>query len=327
MPDKDDGLHRGRISACLRTMKLDPTIRDYEVLQGGISGAATYRVHSAGQHVVLKIVEAISPPDLLERAEREISFYSALSARIPLRVPAVLGISTDASAYGLCLRAYRPAFAVETWNERNYTELAQELGRFHATFWNSTDQLSHLRSLRKHTWSSDPSTLLQASASWRGLLQRPQNRDKVSPDELTWIDRVLSRLDGLNPVYESVPTTLCHGDCHNANLLIDDDGERVWADWQEVGIGLGPEDLSFLFQRARAEGALVPEDAAIKAYHQSLQAAVGQSIDLQTVRRVMDAFEFRTLLLLWPPFLAGASAQQLSRTVCRLHYLERRLGL
>jgi Ser/Thr protein kinase RdoA (MazF antagonist) len=308
-------------------MKLDPTIREYEVLQGGISGAATYRVHVAGRHVILKIVDAGSPPALLERAEREIDFYRALSDRIPLRVPAIVGISTDASAYGLCLRAYRPAMAVETWNERYYTELAQELGRFHATFWNRTDQLSHLQSLRKHTWSSDSSTLLEAAAWWRSLLQRPRSRTEVSPHELSWIDQSLSRLDELEPVYTSLSTTLRHGDCHHANLLLDDDGETVWADWQEVGIGLGPEDLSFLFQRARAEGSFVPEDAVIEAYYQSLQAAVGSTIDLQVLRRVVDASEFRSLLLLWPPFLAGASAQQLSGAVCRLHYLEGKLGL
>jgi hypothetical protein len=101
----------------------------------------------------------------------------------------------------------------------------------------------------------------------------------------------------------------------------------VWADWQEAGIGLGPEDLSFLFQRAWAAGASVPQDAAIRAYHLSLQTAVGQSIDLQTLRRVLDVSELRTLLLLWPPFLAFASAQHLSEAVCRLHYLEGKLGL
>jgi Ser/Thr protein kinase RdoA (MazF antagonist) len=325
--DDDETRHRDRIAAGLCSMELESAIRGYEVLQGGISGAATHRVHVAGRPVVLKIVEAGSPPELLERAEREMSFYRALSHRIPLRVPAMLGMSTQGSTYSLCLQGYRPVPAVVSWTERYYVEIAHELGRFHATFWNRTRLLSHFRWLRIHRWTCAPSLVQQAAASWRGAFQRHQNRDEVNPDELIWIDWALSHLEALDPIYDSLPATLLHGDCHHANLLLDYQGERVWSDWQEVGIGLGPQDLSFLFQRARVEGGMVPEDAAIEAYHQSLQSAVGQSVDLQSVRRVMDAFEFRTLLLLWPPFLARVSPQQLNAIVRRLHHLERRLGL
>jgi aminoglycoside phosphotransferase (APT) family kinase protein len=52
-----------------------------------------------------------------------------------------------------------------------------------------------------------------------------------------------------------LPACLIHGDLHAGNLLRDAEGASVWADWQEVGIGQGPEDLALLWQRAEFDGA------------------------------------------------------------------------
>jgi|SRR5947209_2737405 len=72
-------------------------------------------------------------------------------------------------------------------------------------------------------------------------------------------------------------------------------------------------------------GGIVPEGAAIGAYHRSLETATGQRIALTDVRRVTDASELRTLLLHWPPFLANLSPHQLSDVVRRVHLLAGKL--
>lgn len=195
---------------------------------------------------------------------REIRFYVDLADRIPLQVPTVLGTSAGASASWLCLSAEWPAPPVETWPEHWYLEVARQLGRFHATFWNSTQELSGLPWLRTHEWYPIPAVIQQASASWQTLAAQPGYQRVLTLDVIGWIETMVRAVDGPDPALQSLPLTLCHGDCHHGNLLINAAGEWVWADWQEVGIGRGPEDLSFFLQRARMAGGRVPEEVAIQ---------------------------------------------------------------
>jgi aminoglycoside phosphotransferase (APT) family kinase protein len=313
-------MHRDRIAACLQATGAQSTILHYELLQGGISGTATYRVVLPNEQVVLKVAEPSSPYHVLERARREILFYRDLAERIPLRVPAVLGLAPDKSSPWLCLRAYDPAPPIDTWIDQHYLDIAEQLGRFHAAFWNDTQQLSHLPWLRKQS-PADPATRRQAAVSWRALANSPDGERILSPDEITWIEDMISRVDRLEALLEAFPTTLCHGDCHHGNLLLDEDGRWRWADWQEVGIGCGPEDLSFFFQRAAFAGWRVPEDAAITAYHRSLESATGRRIPRAGVKEAIDASELRTVLLFWPPFFSYLSSRQLADLMRRLHAL------
>lgn len=316
-----DDPHRNRIALCLHAMGRNPAIARYDVLQGGISGAFTYRVRLANDTLVLKIAGAESSPDALDRFRREIMFYRLLAGRVSLRVPAVLGLSADEPSPWLCLRAYQPAPPIESWEQRHYLEIAGQLGWFHAAFWNREAELSHLVWLRRPDGVTDPATLQRAAASWHALQQQLPLHDAVTPVEIAWIEAMLSRVDRLDAALGAFPMTLRHGDCHHGNLLMDGAGHWVWADWQETGLGPGPDDLSFLFQRARFAGAAVPEEAAVAAYHHSLEAALEERVPLDAIRRVMHASELRTMLLLWPPFLPHLSAEQLEVFMRRLHHL------
>ncbi|GAC1519747.1 MAG: hypothetical protein NVS2B16_26310 [Chloroflexota bacterium] len=323
----DDAVHRGRIVTCLRAMGRDSTILQYDLLQGGISGAVTYRVHLPDDTVVLKFADAAGSRGAWERSRREALFYRDLARRIPLPVPAVLGMSTGESAGWICLRAYSPVPPIETWDERQYLEIARDLGRFHAAFWNGAGQVSHLPWLRQRAASTDPATRRRASASWRNLLAQPRHRSIVSPRDTARIDAMISHVDRLDAVLAAFPATLCHGDCHHGNLLADIDGRWVWADWQEVGIGPGAKDLSFFLQRARFAGAAVPGDLVVAAYHDSLGAVVRQTVTRAMVQRAIDASELRTTLLLWPPFLSQLSPDHLDAFMRRLRQVAQTIGM
>lgn len=317
----DDTRHRDLLAACLRSLGREEAVTHYDVLAGGISGAATYRVDLGDERVVLKIAAPDSSPVVRERVRREINFYRRLADRTPLRVPDFLDSAADAPATWLCLRAYRPAPPIRTWSRQQYEEIAHQLGKFHAAFWDRTQELSGMRWLRRHDQPLAMSILERAVESWHGLAEQPDYQDILSTDVLAWIETMVGRMDWPLPVLQGLPATLCHGDCHHGNLLIDDDGAWHWADWQEVGIGRGPEDLSFFLQRARMAGGSVPEDAAITAYHRGLAAAIAQPISLTAVRQAVAASEFRTLLLFWPPFLSQISPEQMAALVRRLHRL------
>ena len=63
-----------------------------------------------------------------------------------------------------------------------------------------------------------------------------------------------SRFDRLDAALTELPVCLRHGDWHLGNILIDPADRFVWIDWQEVGLGHGPEDLALLWQRAEFGG-------------------------------------------------------------------------
>ena len=260
-----DPAHHDLLVTCLRSLQRDPAAARYELLTGGISGASTYRVDLGNESIVVKIADVASSQAVLQRVRRESSFYRLLAGSLPVRVPAVLGSSENAPAHWLCLRAYNPAPPIQTWPQQHYVEIAQELGRFHAVFWDRTHDLSQLPWLRKLDRPPNATNLRQAVESWRALAAQPHLQTVLPSDQLAWIQRMVWRVDRLEPLLRDFPTTLRHGDCHHSNLLLDEDGRWRWADWQEVGIGRGPEDLSFFFQRARMAGGTVPEDVAITA--------------------------------------------------------------
>jgi hypothetical protein len=118
----------------------------------------------------------------------------------------------------------------------------------------------------------------------------------------------IERVPEIGATLEPFPRTLCHGDCHIGNLLRDGEGNLVWADWQEVGISRGPEDLSFPLQRAFPTGETCFAEAAITQYRARLEAETGEPVSLDDVRRAMDGYELRARLLEWPTYLDGDAA-------------------
>ena len=125
----------------------------------------------------------------------------------------------------------------------------------------------------------------------------------------------------------SFPLTLCHGDCHAGNLLRDSTDQLVWADWQEVGVGYGPEDLSIFFQRAEAMGASPPRDEMALAYRRRMEAVTGEQIPAETLHRAIDFSELWARLLLWPLYLAFLPEERFRHAMQRIEVLSGRYML
>ena len=121
---------------------------------------------------------------------------------------------------------------------------------------------------------------------------------------------MLGQIHDVEAALSRFPTTLCHGDFHIDNILEAPNGDLVVADWQEVGLRRGPEELSFFLQRASFSGGTAPAEEMIRAYQRSLVANTGEAILVTDIRRVVDAAELRTRLLNWPAFLTGAAEDQ-----------------
>ena len=285
-----------------------------ELLSGGASGASTYRVHGLTEPCVLKVIDAQSADEVRARSHREIRFYQELSARIPLRTPHVLASSIDESgACALLIAAYEPMPAAQALREDVFTEIARQLAGFHALYWNQTDQLASLSWFGKPKTIDSSDAVQHASKTWHELAQRPQFREILTDSTLREIELALQTLETTPEYGPEAALTLCHGDCHLDNLLRDQQGDLIWADWQELRIGYGPSDLTFLLQRAEADGANVALDIVIAAYCKALEAADVQGVSEKTIKSAMHESERRTRLLHWPEYMTDATPEAMTR--------------
>ena len=197
--------------------------------------------------------------------------------------------------------------------------MAQQLARFHAAFWGQTHRLDHLEWL----FQSGPVNLGQdaqhAHEAWHGLASNARFSEWLSPQVMDGIDDLLAWIVTAPTSTQAFPTTLRHGDCHIGNLLRDANGDLIWADWQAVRLGCGPDDLSFLLQRAEADGATMSRHRVIAAYCNALSAAGVTQVDDHRIHRLMAEDELRTRLLYWPDYLGEASVEHMAMHVQRIN--------
>ena len=310
------------IGRIFEAMGLTHRVTRHELTSEGISGSRVYRVWLGGHDAVFKVTDAEAPPWVLQRARRELSFYHTLASQVPLRVPELLG-SCDDDVVGTCLllARYDPTPPPAQWPADDATEVARQLARLHASFWGATRQLAAYTWLRRPPAHTDEEAVIHARDEWHALSRSDRFSALFSPDVCRALDSGLERTPMLDAAIQALPETLCHGDCHVGNLLRDPQGRFVWTDWSEVGFEVGPTDLSFLIQRANAEGARFSVDELSAAYHRRLVEAVGQAVSVDAIRRVMDASELRTRLLEWPHYLGWATAETVSDMLARIGIL------
>jgi hypothetical protein len=151
---------RSRIDAALAAQM--------ELLSGGVSGASTYRVHGLSESCVLKLIEADSAAYVRARGYREIHFYNELAARLPVHTPRVLASIIEESGYcALLLAAYEPVKPANALRADDFTEIATQLARFHAVYWNHTAQLANLSWLTTPTTPDLTNDTRHARETWR----------------------------------------------------------------------------------------------------------------------------------------------------------------
>lgn len=317
-----------RISDGLARMQIHDGVVGFDVLQSGLSGSYTYRVRLDQGPAILKVTLAVGEPYVLERARREFEFYHTLSSQIPVRTPSLLASRRDpASGTYLLLAALEPAKPSRAWEHADFLPVAEELAMLHARYWGKSVDLARYPWLRQPVAYTSPAEIDAAQAAWHSLGEERRLGDVLTAPVYQSLGRWLAHIPAVDEILEACPITLCHGDCHIGNLLRDAQGNLVWADWQEVGLGHGPEDLSFLLQRAAHDGADIPWDQVAACYQERLQAQIGEPVPLAEIQRTMDAAELRTELLQWPFYLQWASVEQVSAMVRRIQLLAGRLGL
>jgi Ser/Thr protein kinase RdoA (MazF antagonist) len=277
---------------------------DVSTLSGGASGSAVYQLlvdlaDDAGRgDFVLKVASGQASG---EQTRRELNFYRDLAPRVPVLVPKLVAGVEHRDGICLLLESAGAGTSPARWSHDRWEELATELGSLHhkrvaaaATRWPSA----------KVGPPAAQAEIASAARTWAALGYGPL------------LTKVWSRFDRLDATLTQLPVCLRHGDWHLGNILLDPVDRFVWIDWQEVGLGHGPEDLALLWQRAEFDGFTPPRDAMLTAY-----ARARGIPDDAILHRAAVAAELTLLLLSWPPYLTSAPEPARARLHGRLEHL------
>ncbi|MGB3328935.1 MAG: aminoglycoside phosphotransferase family protein [Thermomicrobiales bacterium] len=285
-------------------------------LTSGMSGSEVIAFCLDDRDVVMKRTVARAGGALDPRAVREVRFYRDLAAVVPVTVPGMIGSFLDDQAEAmLLLAACEPPPPPDAWGRQDLEDVAFAAGRFHAL----------MRDVPRPGWLQPASVsstedCVAAVAGWRAFVAGP-GAGLIADDLLQRMVVTIRAVPSRDRVVDLGPQTLCHGDFHAGNLLRGPGGGWVWADWQEVHVGPGVNDLAFFWQRlfASSDRDMTPMfPVLIEAYWFGLNAAGEAGMRRDALERALAWSELRGWLLAWPPYLGYLAPDQRARVLGRI---------
>lgn len=271
------------VSRSLAALGRECRYRLLKRLSGGVSGAQVFLLELESERAVLKVTEDCG---WRQRALRELTVYSELAPALGIALPTVTASHSDDGAVQILMAEHQPFPLAPALSVAAWVELAEQLGRLHRPVapWPAW--------LRHRTWPPSD-RIADAVRQWDGLGFE------------VLAERAAGLLGELRGSDAGLAAVVTHGDCHVGNLLHSPTGSTLWADWQEVCLSTGADDLVFLWQRAEFDGASPPRDAMAAAYGSARN--LGQDADLG---RALAACELRLLLVEWPEYVSYGTDTQ-----------------
>ncbi|KNC87151.1 hypothetical protein SARC_00732 [Sphaeroforma arctica JP610] len=165
------------------------------------------------------------------------------------------------------------------------------LARLHALHWNDTSLLTHswLRNVDVLTANSGT----DATTQWTTLadsLRSSWSKGQIRED-ITWDTHLLQCMDAsigklswesLHEENQSIPYTLCHGDFHAGNVLVDQANETVkFVDFEVSMVNIGPRELGqFTISNISTAERRQWEKTLVLTYHKELSKCLGDKCQI-----------------------------------------------
>ncbi len=282
-------------------------------LRGGLSGSTLeywhLHLHQAGlAHTLILVYKrgaVVSGAFLAGAPRREALVYAHLASRLPLTLPTTVAFDTQTG--DLWFLPFPPgrysSHWQADWGSAEVLAVLDDLARLHAAFWESP-------SLPTWSWLMQP-TEREAAAllddGRRGLEALIADRaydESLNAERVARLLALARAPEGLLAVLQSAGRTLLHGDAGFQNVLITQDGRRLWYDWQLAAVGPPALDLAtFLhpWYYPEAEPPLAPE-AMVAAYLARL-AGQGRVLEPTVFQRQLEAALLWRWLIQWAPLL------------------------
>jgi len=253
-------------------------------ITNGASGAFIFDVD--GKYIVKYARKTGNDPKIFNMFVKEYDFYRLYSDICSDFIPDVIFQTANQEEIFIVLRKYA-VINHDQWNDdliKRAMQLCARINSIDATFQETNDYGSDY----------DVYPLTVSLENWLSV----QNR---FPDHIdaSLLNAMYENFDAINSYAKQlpIPKTLCHGDFHPQNFLMDGD-KLIICDWQTVGIGRGISDVAFFISRGSDMGISMNKNMMIEEYHKSMKY-----VELSDLYKNVAASDFYVSFKFWAEYL------------------------
>ncbi|MBQ7982828.1 MAG: aminoglycoside phosphotransferase family protein, partial [Clostridia bacterium] len=155
--------------------------------------------------------------------------------------------------------------------------------------------------------SADDAVLARCLEGWRSVLAE----HGTDPDQ-TRLPEIAVRFNDISRAHHDARRCFTHGDFHIGNILLNEDAQPVFCDFQSCGVGTRAGDLAFFLSRLHADGCCRLADGApldtdtVLALYCDAASRAGDSVSPLEIRTQMCLSDFCTAFLFWHDYLHGS---------------------
>lgn len=284
-----------------------------EQIKIGQSGAAVYDIDGT---YILKHVrkENVESEELFCAYQKEAFFYRNADGNQRKFLPEILDVRSSEREIAILMKKYRRPMREEI-SSGLLPKIMRVLARVH------TGNIPlFLRQNRVEAESLTETQIQESLRGWRTVLsEHPGSLEEKTLPKIAEKINVVIRWHG------SEEPMLTHGDFHWDNLLMNENGDILICDWQNVSVGGASGDISFLLSRLSADGITVDTQKTLAFYAEAVCELTRKPIDLEAVWGHMAAANLITSFRFWHQYLHGSSEERvrgiydaMQKDFCRL---------
>lgn len=283
------------------------SIQDYlkghaaEQIKIGQSGAAVYDID--GTYILKHVLrENMGSEELFCAYRKEALFYRNADENQRKFLPEILDVRSSEQEIVILMKKYRQPMREEI-SSGLLRKIMDTLARVH------TGKIPLF--LRQNKAEAEPLTEKQIQECLRGwqtvLSEHPGSlEEKLLPEIAEKINAVIRWHGSEEPM-------LTHGDFHWDNLLMNENGDILICDWQNVSVGGASGDISFLLSRLSADGITADAHSTLAFYAEAVCELTRKPIDPEAVWSHMAAGNLITSFQFWHQYLHGSPVERVRR--------------
>ncbi len=269
-----------------------------EQIKIGQSGAAVYDIDGT---CILKHVrrENVESEELFCAYRKEALFYRNADGNQRKFLPKILDIQSSEQELAILMKKYRQPMREEI-NSGLLRKIMRTLAQIH------TGNIPlFLRQNRAEAEPLPEKQIQESLRGWRTVLAEHSGSLEEKP-----LPEIAEKINAVIRWHGSEEPVLTHGDFHWDNLLMNENGDILICDWQNVSVGGASGEISFLLSRLSADGITVDAQRALSFYAEAVFELTRKPIDLEAVRGHMAAANLITSFQFWHQYLHGSSVER-----------------
>jgi aminoglycoside phosphotransferase len=269
----------------------------------GASGSEVFELVSENERMILKLINIkLADSNQSQTFMKEWDFYNRVKdMQIPF-IPKVLHIYKNVDFALILMKEYE-SMKARDWDQELQEKVIDLIINVHML---PKTYLPEQMKDKQQENQEDPKYYYE---EWSKLLNEYQESFDTASLESIYHD-----FDKIVNIDAKLPECLVHGDFHLNNILYDkEDGRLILCDWQNVGIGIGTDEISFFVSRGNSDGMNLDDIKLLEHYCEKYSFISGNEINVADVltqnakQTVLVSFKF------WHFYLHGAEYERVKQ--------------